>query len=371
MASPLTPPLRDSATPDHSGTVAHIQTGDDSTRALMALDAGRMGSWMHDVVEDHVWGDRIVADLFGFDLAAQPWSLRDFFAAVHPDDTDRVARAVDEAYAGVVPFYDIELRRKPAADSQLGAEDIWIGSRAQVTERDADGRPMRVIGVNWDVSATKRSEFRLSMLAAEMDHRVKNAFAVIQAMIGIGSEKFPEAGPFATTLRSQVEAMATAHTHSARMARQQKKTHARVAMIDLVETALGPWMHSGSTTDAKVHIDSKADILLHPKKTVALSMILYELTTNAAKHGALGRRGGTLRVAYGLDDADTVRLTWTERFARQDNNPEPFQVDQGFGAILLGHCARNLSAQTQRDLTDTGLIFEMMFPMTAATDTDA
>ena len=362
--------------PQISGLVAEekierlkqFQPGDEIARAMLALDAGRVGTWMHDIVNDEVWGDRYAADLLGLDFHAQPWSTKDVTPIIHPDDRDKVLAAVEQAYEGVTPYYDVELRRNPLPDATADTEEFWIGSRAQVTERDANGNPLRIIGVNWDISAIKRSERRLEMLAAEMDHRVKNAFAVIRAMINVGAERYPEASVFASTLRSQVEAMATAHMLSARMARQNKEDGACVAIRDVIQTALGPWLHVRHDDISAVQITDKANVRLQPGKVAAFAMMVYELSTNASKHGALGKRRGNLSVAVDRIGPETVMMTWSENFAGPLTSAEESSADQGFGEMLLAHCARNLAAQVDRKLTETGLTIVVTFPASVEND---
>jgi two-component sensor histidine kinase len=275
---------------------------------------------------------------------------------MHPDDLPRVQAAVSTALDGA-DIYEVTFRDR-IVDPVTKVEGVrWLGARGRVTERDADGEPLQMIGVNWDATVQKEQEQRLSHLAAEMDHRVKNAFAVMRAMINIGRSSNNDKESFAETLKAQVDAMATAHALSAQMARSSQDANATVVLSSIFETALEPWMR---ISQSKVALSCDKGIRLTPMRVSAMSMLIYELVTNAVKYGALGDDNGSLAVEAHLSDDQILTVSWTEETPR-------FIVDQskpfeGFGSMLINHCARTLGATLDRDVRDGRLKIVLTMP---------
>ena len=341
---------------DQVGLEQRIAQYDDTNaamRAMLALDAGRMGSWSWDIAAGTVVGDPFVARLLNLDFGAQPWQLEEVFAHMHPDDLDRVQVAVDEALGGK-DIYEVEFR-DTIFDLKTGSEGLrWLGARGRVTERNAQGEPLRMIGVNWDASLQKMQERRLAMLADEMDHRVKNAFAVIRALINVGARSSSDKSGFAASLRTQVEAMASAHALSAKMARQSGRPDTGSPISQMLETALSPWTESAQPN--RVHVEMTDNFVLNPRQISAMSMLLYELATNAVKYGALGEAGGHVTVTTQVAMDGSGILDWVEQV---DRPIVPVDVDheteQGFGTVLVQHCITTLGARIEKSIDHSGL----------------
>lgn len=320
-------------------------------QAVLALDAGRVGYWSHYIQEDEVWGDQRTIDLLGFAATAQPWTMADFMNVLHPDDQALISVKVADAYAGRTPFYDVEMRLVPKAQSNPSDDELWIAARGQVIERDDNGEPVHLIGVVWDISETKRSEKRLEDLAAEMDHRVKNAFAVIRALINIGANTSRTKEAFADTLRTQVEAMALGHDLAARSARTSKHPLAPVTLAEVINATLAPWTEKTSGGLSDVTINCPSDISMSPSKVSTFAMIMYELSATATKYGPLGDSGGTLLVDVAYDPDGGLQMRWIETITSPQTPRKP---DRELSDILLRHCANTLNAAMTRQFTRTG-----------------
>ncbi|MBL8305980.1 MAG: PAS domain-containing protein, partial [Rubrivivax sp.] len=134
----------------------------NETRLRMALKAGRMAVWDYDIANDRLnWSDGVF-ELFG--SAPFAVTLEQFKQLIHPDDVEMVKRRFDEAAASGQPFY-AELR-VPQPDGSLR----WAADYGSF-EYDADGRPVRVIGLVQDITEQRRlraereeSEIRLRQL---------------------------------------------------------------------------------------------------------------------------------------------------------------------------------------------------------------
>lgn len=332
-----------------SGGAARSLLHDPAERRRLAMEAGRMGSWAWDIPAGEVTGDPVIGQFFGLQRGADRWEIGEVFRAIHEDDVAAVRANLAEAcetgkdFAGA--FRVIHPR-----DGRL----VWIGSRGRVVQRQRSGEPLLMLGVNWDATAQKQQEQRLSMLASEMNHRVKNAFAVMRSLIRMAGKSAADPASLATTLEAQAIAMAEAHAMSAKLSRAEGQQ--QVAVADLLRSALAPWIADGAAAAGRVRLDIDDAIELSPSGISSMAMLIYELTTNATKYGPLGEKGGTLDVALARETDGGMALQWIETV---DGGipPDPSPPDAGgqFGTVLLRQCAASLGAAISREFTPSGL----------------
>ena len=323
-------------------------------RCALALELGGIGSFVWSLEDNVAVGDACVGELFGVADPGEPKSAEEFLARVHEDDIEALRGAVDEALNDNADY---------AADFRVRRDDgssRWVTGRGRVVRTD-DGKA-QLIGVNWDVSHRKEQEERLEMLAREMNHRVKNAFAVMLALIGLGSRSATDVKSFTETIKAQIQAMSDVHLVSARLGFEQLGDHS-FSIGDIARMALAPWIDLGGAHSVIVEDDGSR---LSVPKLSPLAMLLYELVTNAVKYGSLGRDAGSLIVKV-EGDGDAVCLRWTEKIAdtksrelAEAENAEG--VRSGFGSMLILHCTSTLGAKVKREMRAEGLRLELRIP---------
>ena len=127
-------------------------------RLRLAVDAGQLGIWDWDIVNDRVkWTDRVY-ELHGVAQGAFGGRLEDFARLVHPDDMAAVRANIEIALNGETP-YEVEFR-VPLPDGSIR----WLATRAHVI-RDEHGKPSRMVGATYDVTE------RVLLLEAERNAR--------------------------------------------------------------------------------------------------------------------------------------------------------------------------------------------------------
>jgi two-component sensor histidine kinase len=144
-----------------------------------------------------------------------------------------------------------------------------------------------VRGINQDITERRRSEERQMLLAREVDHRAKNALAVVQAIVGLTRDRDPEA--FRTAVIGRIAAMARAHNLLAR------EGWDRAEMAELVAAELAP--HRAESGPDRITLEGP-NLALAAGAAQPLAMALHELATNAAKYGALSVPEGRLAVCW-------------------------------------------------------------------------
>ena len=134
----------------------------DAARIEMALEGGGMGLWEWDVAASRFRLDRRGAALTGHAAgeSRQDTYLSRWSQDVHPDDLPRVQRDLDRHLDGADPTFEAEYRQR-----HLDGRWVWILSRGKVLERDAQGRPLRLLGTRQDIGARKQAEAEIRHLA--------------------------------------------------------------------------------------------------------------------------------------------------------------------------------------------------------------
>jgi two-component sensor histidine kinase len=169
---------------------------------------------------------------------------------------------------------------------------------------DGDGRPTRLVGVHIDITERKRAEDQQRRLVAELDHRVKNVLATVQAVASHTMQASGSMEHFVTALDGRIRSMASTH---------ELLSHRRwlgIPLAELVERELAPY-----TTGSNVEIGGP-EVMLNAEAGQTMATVLHELVTNAAKYGALSVPSGRVsirwRVPLNGSATDKLVLTWRE-----------------------------------------------------------
>ncbi len=185
-----------------------------------------------------------------------------------------------------------------------------------------DNVPERVLGVLMDIDERKRNAERQTLLVRELNHRVKNSLTVVQSL---ATQTFRQDGDSAEQLKTfQGRLQALAKANNVLLENDWEM----FGMRPLVEEITGPYRDA---LDDPVSVEGE-DLTLPPVANVPLALALHELCTNAAKYGALSRRGGRVAIRWGRAFADgSMELVWSESGGPEVVDPAQY----GFGMRLL------------------------------------
>jgi PAS domain S-box-containing protein len=260
-------------------------------RRSIALAAGMMGSWdWEQASEECIW-DEGQCSIFGVDpksFRATPENIR---VLIHPDDWSLMEVAADRLLVKREP-YQTEFRAV-----RPNGEVRWCIASAAATT-DASGRVQHLSGVTIDITERKQAEERQALLAREVDHRARNALAIVQSITRLTkADNLPD---YVRTVEGRIKALSFAH---------QVLSQSRWEGADLrglVEEELAPY-RAGSDT---IKIEGP-NVTLEPTAAQTLALSLHELATNAAKYGALSAASGRVEFSWLVQDGELV-MRWIE-----------------------------------------------------------
>lgn len=310
-------------------------------RLRLAQELGGVGSFDWDLDDDTAEVSDQLRQIFGLP-PERPTSSEHFFSeVVHPDDAAPLRDAVTAALeAGDV--FKSEFRIIRLTDGELR----WVQVQAGVVRDRKCGRT-RFMGIVRDVTERRQAQERLELLMREVDHRGKNLLAVMRSVVQ--RTQAASAGELIAAMTGRIEALARVHTLLA------DSSWVGVRLEALVHDELAPF----GTTSVRAQYRGPS-VKLQPAAAQMMGLVLHELATNAAKHGALSTPEGRVAVEWSVDrKTGELTLYWTERGGPEVEPPD----SRGFGtSIIQSGLAYQLGATVQMDWQSHGLVVHFTLP---------
>jgi PAS domain S-box-containing protein len=284
---------------------------DSEERRNLALAAGQMGSWDWDIANGEYVLDEGQKQIFGVERDAAPVTPARVIRLIHSGDWKKLRRMFATATRDG-DSCNVEFRvRRPDGETR------WCSGTAVVSV-DAHSRISRVSGVTVDITDRKEAEERQSLLAREVDHRAKNALAVVQSIVHL--TRSDNIKQFVAAVEGRIQALARAHS----LLSESRWRGANI--VTLAHDELAPYR----TSDLERVKISGRDFSLEPPAAQALALALHELATNASKYGALSSPSGSVQVAW-EPAGDGLELRWAEHGGPKIEHP----VASGFGMRVI------------------------------------
>ena len=199
-----------------------------------------------------------------------------------------------------------------------------------------------------DIAAQVRARQTQQLLVEELNHRVKNTLASVQAIAQhtLRSTR-DDPAEFASKFAGRVQSLARAH--SLLTSTVWKGADLRDLIRDQLElcpidqsrlTAAGPAIH------------------MSPQMVQHVALMLHELGTNSAKHGALSTAQGSVTIAWAVEDG-LLHLQWVE----QGGPPVAVPLTRGFGTTLIEQSARSEGGNTRMSIDASGIAWDITLPL--------
>ncbi len=280
----------------------------------------------------------------GFDLILSDFSLPDFNGVEALD----LARTL----APEAPFIFVS----GVVGEEFAIESLKEGATDYVLKQRLERLPSavkRALAEAHERRERRRAEERMSLLVAELSHRVKNTLATVAAIARLTLRQSPDLKTFDLAFSRRLEALSRAH--SLIFEANWGETELRA----VVEQALNPFRRQG---EPSIRIEGE-DLKLAPKAALALTLMLHELATNAAKYGALSDVGGQVDVRWSVQPGEhAIHLNWSEQGGPTVIPP----TRKGFGHTLIERSVRyELDGSARLSFPASGMQAEISFPAAA------
>ena len=192
-----------------------------------------------------------------------------------------------------------------------------------------------------DVSAAREARERQRLMTRELVHRTKNLIAVIQS-IAMGT--FPVGDPRVSAFRGRLHALADAQLFLT------EADWGESLMDEVVRRELAPLRGRISISGPRV--------LLRPNAVQGFMLVLHELATNAARHGALAAPEGRIHITWSVEGSASEPLLW---FQWQERGGAPVKPpgQKGFGSVLLEHALSSGDHRPSFDYAAEGFTYEL------------
>ena len=313
----------------------------EEKRHALALKAASVASWVWDVRSGTIECDDLLPKLFNLPPAGKI-AASEIFRRVDPRDARKTEERLREALASEEDY---------AAEFRLRRSDPprWIAGRGRVVERDEAGKPLLIIGVNFDVSEQKSAEERQRLLLRELNHRVKNTLATVQALASQTVRHAREPQQFLEGFGNRLQALGAAHNLLT------DREWRDIELGDLINLEVMPFLKD---EESRIRIRGHR-VFLSPDQAVAIGLILHELADNAIKYGALSTADGHVDLGWHIarvEEGERLVLAWRERGGPSVTPPERY----GFGSILIQRSlGKVLSSGVRHDFAPGGVEAEI------------
>jgi PAS domain S-box-containing protein len=322
-------------------------------RLEIALSAAKQGVWDYDLLSGEMIYDDRGKQIYGLPLD-RPVTFEIIRDATHPED-------LPHTHGQMLRAIDPKIRDRNSYEYRIVRPDgsiCWALAHGEaVFEGDGpQAKAVRYAGTIQDITERKAAERHQQIMIAELNHRVKNVLAIVQA-IAHQTFKDVDCGDAADTFAGRLSALAAAHTIL---------THESWEAAELGDIANAVLKPHDRGDRSQIRIVGDPNVRVPPPVAVNLAMALHELATNAAKYGALSKGRGEVELAWTVTHSKPVlHIHWRERGGPQVSPPER----EGFGTRMIRRVlASELGGKVRLDFNRAGLECAIDAPLGGSED---
>ena len=209
--------------------------------------------------------------------------------------------------------------------------------------KNAEGKVVGASKIARDITEQKRNQEQIATLTREAEHRSKNLLATVQATVNLSQSDTSEG--LKRAIEERIQALARVHS----LFVDTRWIGAELSTIATREFA--PYSEKSKT---RVRINGP-QVLLEPSVAQTIAVILHELTTNAAKYGALSAADGQVDLQWSHEVGGRLHLRWTEAGGPAVETP----TRKGFGGRVIEQMIAQLKGKTCFDWRAERLVCEI------------
>jgi len=220
---------------------------------------------------------------------------------------------------------------------------------------DKEGQIIQHFVSFFDLTKHKQAQAQAKMLIDEMNHRVKNTLATVQAIVRQALRSDADRPTLRHMIKSRLSALARSHDL---LTREKWKG---AGLREIISGTLAPFRSNEG--EEQRFVITGGPIRFAPKAALDLCIVFNELATNALKYGALSRVGGSVHIDWKLEptpQGQRIVLTWRELGGPAVKAP----AHRGFGTRVIERgLAHELGGTGHLDYRPEGLVCTMNIPL--------
>ncbi|GAW34917.1 blue-light-activated histidine kinase 1 [Roseovarius sp. A-2] len=223
--------------------------------------------------------------------------------------------------------------------------------------RDSGGNIVGASKIARDITLQRQAIEQQQLLLSEMRHRVGNSFAVAGGLLSIAARHVESVPEFVAAMRQRLISLASVHAQAVND--PSGATPEGTALADLVSSILEPF-----TSDDSARVDMP-EIHISPAAITPLSLVLFELATNAVKYGGLSEAGDGISIQVKRHEGRLI-IRWQESCATAPGSGDADHV--GFGTRMCqSTVGSSLGGTFSRDFDPEGMTATLDLDLAAVT----
>lgn len=250
-------------------------------------------------------------------------------------------------------FFELHRQRQ-----HIAAQRDELAVQAAALQEAGRRKDEFLLTLTRDITQREHDNAQQDVLLREINHRIKNLFSVTAGLISLSAKSATTVEELAKDLRSRLNALARAHDLTLPDLSNTGVSASATTVAALMEAIVAPHEHAEASRIAI----TGSDIPLSGNALTSLALLLHELTTNAAKYGALSSPRGKLTIDIAAHE-DFLHVVWEER----GSTPEPTS-SAGFGTILEKATLRGMGGTISREWKSDGLSLSLKIPLASLSE---
>jgi len=311
-------------------------------RHALTLEAGKVGSWVWDIRTGEVACNDTFRRMYELPEVGAI-QFQQILDAHDPRDRHVVDEGIAASFADGLDYN---------AEARIGQSGRWLTMRGRVYQRDAEGRPLIMMGASLDISESKQSADQTRLLLRELNHRVKNTLAMIQSVARQTIKKNPDPKQFIEAFSGRLRTISDAHVLLA------DRDWSGVQLYEVLGSQLGKdFINAPDRAEVKGE-----DVKLPADHALGLGLILHELTTNAHRHGAWSNGQGVVTIDWEIVNGPVrgLSLRWREHGGPLATTPD----EAGLGVRLIERSlAKVLDSEVKLRFESEGVAADIWVPL--------
>jgi PAS domain S-box-containing protein len=341
---------------DHAEAEAALRQSQE--RLQLALEGSENGLWDWNLTTGELYVSPQGIQMLGYEVEEFTGLASQWQEMIHPEDRPWVLKCLKDHLADSACSYTFDYRLRTKSEQWK-----WIGNYGKVVERDAQGNPVRMAGVQQDITERKKAEEKLQtslrekeVLLREIHHRVKNNLHIISSLLDLQSD----------TLENEqlIEIFADSQNRIRSMALIHEQLY---QSPDLGQVEFGEYIHRlmsnlffslGDHLNGVKPVIEVDSVYLNLETAIPCGLLINEIVTNAFKHAFPNDQSGEVDVKL---HQHHQQLTLTLADNGMGIPPEiDWRNSSSLGLRLVKILSQQLKAEVKSDFSQ-GTYFQFIF----------